>query len=161
MTNQHPLLQHLPESVRKYWEEKQRELEDTLILFSYTIFVTPTNLPPTEKAGILYLMKRNLWFEDFPKPPLFFLNIASKYEKTLIQIPRQAVTRVKLIRQSALNDLTQGKRQHSGIIQNILRLISSDPFYLIVSGTQESGASFQYAFRDLQEPESWVRALQN
>ncbi len=160
MMNQCPQLQQLPENVKKYWEEKQRELEDTLIQFSYTVFVIPSNLVFAEKTGILYLMERDLWFEDFPKPPLFFLNTASKYKKTLIQIPRQTITNVELLSQSTLHEIVQGKPQHSGIFQNIFRLIRSEPLYLLVSGVQDSGQAFQYAFRDLQNPESWVPALQ-
>ncbi len=160
ITYQCPQLKQLPENVRTFWEEKQRELGEKLLLFSYTIFVKPTSFPPPEKSGIFYLMERNLWFEDFPKPPLFFLNRDSKYKKTLIQIPRQSITTVELVKQSVLDQVLQNKQRRPGFIQKLMRLISPDPLYLLVSGNQGSGNSFQYAFRELNDPDAWLQALQ-
>lgn len=162
MPNQCPKLQQLPENVRKFWEDKQRELEDTLILFSYATFVESPSFPGTGKSGILYLMEQNLWFEDFEKPPIFFLSQKSTYTKTLIQIPRHAITNVGLVRGSVLDEFLRGKRAPFEIKHNIFwRLIHSDSVHLVVSGAQDSGTSFQYIFRDLDEPESWVRILQS
>ena len=74
-----PQLDQLPENVQTFWEEKQNELGERLLLFSYAIFVNPAHFPLPEKSGILYLMEQNLWFEDFPKPPLFFFSSAVSF----------------------------------------------------------------------------------
>ena len=58
MSIQTPQLAHLSENVRLFWEEKQQELGETLLKFSYTIFVEPVRFPALEKSGIFYLMDR-------------------------------------------------------------------------------------------------------
>ena len=165
MTTQHPELDQLPENVRTFWEEKQHELNDTLLSFSYSILVLYTRMPSTEKSGILYLMGRDLWFEDFPKPPLFFLGRSSSYKKTLIQIPRHTIAKVELVKQSALKTghdyQARETTQQIGFMQRILQLFTSDPLYLLISGDSESGEPFQYAFRELNDPNAWVAVLRS
>jgi len=160
MPDQCPQLAKLPENVRKFWEDKQREVDDTLIRFSYAVLTESAERFLVNKSGILYLMKNNLWFEDFPKPPLFFfLGTKSEYKKTLIQMPRAALGKVEIIPESALHELFQGKKQGSGFFQNLFRLFGAEPRYLLLSGKQASGSSFQYAFHELDDPQSWVQTL--
>ena len=155
-----PQLDQLPENVQTFWEEKQNELGERLLLFSYAIFVNPDHFPLPEKSGILYLMERNLWFEDFPKPPLFFLNRTSKYKKTLIQISRQTITSVELIKQSGLEEVFWGKPSGAGFLRNIAKLISPDPTYLLLSASQNAENPSRYAFREINDPKAWLQALQ-
>ena len=157
MSKECPQLEKLSENVRTFWEDKQRELEDTLLRFSYTILTTPGQYFLVEKPGILYLMKKNLWFEDFPKPPFFFFTRSSSQKKTLIQIPLKTVENFEAIGQSALRELFLGKKPRSGFLQGIFRL--SNPIYLLVSGKQAADSDFRYAFRELDDPESWVKTL--
>ena len=66
-----PQLEKVSEPVRKFWETRQTECADTLLRFSYAILLSPVKYVMTEKAGLLYLMQRALWFEDFPKSSMF------------------------------------------------------------------------------------------
>jgi hypothetical protein len=157
---QFPRLDQLPENVQTFWEEKQNELGERLLLFSYAIFVNPAHFPLPEKSGILYLMEQNLWFEDFPKPPLFFLNRTSKYKKTLIQIPRQTIATVELIKQSGLEEVFLGKRSGSGFFRYIAKLMSPEPTYLFISESQNTENPSGYAFREINDPKTWLQALQ-
>ncbi len=160
MITECPQLEKLPENVRTFWEKKQQELDDTLLRFSYAILTTPGQYFLAEKAGILYLMKKNLWFEDFQKPAFFlFARGSSQYKKTLIQIPLEAGERFETIRQSALHELFLGKKPRSGFLRDIFHLIRNDPLYLLISGKQIADSRFQYAFRELDDPESWVQTL--
>jgi len=160
MSKECPQLEKLPENVRKYWEDKQIELEDTLLRFSYVILTTPDQYPLVEKTGILYLMKKNLWFEDFQKPPFFlFARSTSQYKKTIIRIPLETVENFVLIRQSALHELLTGKEHRSDFFRNIFQTIKRDPIYLLITGKQSADSSFRYAFRDLDSPESWIQTL--
>ena len=160
MAKQCPQLEKLPENVRNFWEDKQRELDDILLRFSYAILTLPSQFPPIEKSGILYLMKSNLWFEDFPKPPLFFfVKSTSQYKKTIIQMPLETLENVETIRQSALHDFLLEKNRGLGFLRNIFRLASPDPMYLFISGKLASGNYFQYAFRELDDLESWLLTL--
>ena len=155
-----PQLDQLPENVQTFWEEKQNELGERLLLFSYAIFVNPAHLPLPEKSGILYLMEQNLWFEDFPKPPLFFLNRTSKYKKTLIQIPRQAISSVELIKQSGLEEIFLRKRPGSGFFRSIAKLMSPESTYLLLAASQNAENPSRYAFREINDPKTWLQALQ-
>ena len=83
-----PQLQDLPPNIRQFWEEKQQECGEQIVLFSYAVFLGSPESSSPEKSGILYLMERNLWFEDFPKPPLFLFNRATTYKKTLLHAHR-------------------------------------------------------------------------
>jgi hypothetical protein len=160
MPDQCPQLKKLPEHVRKFWEDKQKEFEDTLIRFSYAILIIPSQISPIQKSGILYLMKRNLWFEDFPKPALFsFIITTPQYKKTMIQMPLETLENVKVIPQSVLNELLLGKKHRSAFSQGIFRWLNPDPACLLVSGKEVSGNRFQYAFRELDDPGSWVLTL--
>jgi hypothetical protein len=157
MSKECPQLEKLSENVRTFWEDKQRELEDTLLRFSYAILTTPGQYFLVEKPGILYLMKKNLWFEDFPKPPLFFFARSSSQKKTLIQIPLETVENFEAIQQPALHELFLGQKPRSGVLQGIFR--RSNPRYLLVSGKHAADSDFRYAFRELDNPESWVQTL--
>ncbi len=160
MTTQHSRLRQLPENARIFWEKKQQEVNDTLLLFSYATFVETPHVPASEKNGLLYLMERDLWFEDFQKPQVFFLPQKADYTKTVIQIPRPTIENAELIRESLLADFLQGKRQQiNKNPRGIFWWFGSDPVHLVISGTQESESQLQYIFREMEDPESWVQAL--
>jgi hypothetical protein len=160
MSEECPQLKKLPENVREFWEDKQRELDDTLLRFSYAILVIPGEYFLVEKVGLIYLMKKNLWFEDFQKPPFFlFARSAPQYKKTIIQIPLETVENFETVRQSTLQELFLGEKRRSGFFKNIFQLLSSDPLYLLISGKQAADSDFQYAFRELDNPVSWVQTL--
>ena len=160
MSEECPQLKNLPENVREFWEDKQRELDDTLLRFSYAILTVPGQYFLVEKVGLIYLMKKNLWFEDFQKPPFFlFAKNTSQYKKTIIQIPLETLENFEIIRQSALQELLLDKKPRSGFFQNLFQLIGSEPTYLLISGQQTADSSFRYAFRELDNPESWIQML--
>ena len=155
-----PKIAQLPENVRSYWEEKQQQTGEQLQLFSYAILVEVTQFPPLEKSGLLYLMERHLWFEDFQKPGFFLFNTTPSYQKTMIQIARQTLTQVELMRESALEQALFGRKWRSGGFSRLFQFLSPDPKYLVISATSETKSSARYVFRDLEQPEEWVQALQ-
>jgi hypothetical protein len=160
MPDQCPQLAQLPEKVRKFWEDKQRECHDTLLRFSFAVLTDPSQKFQIEKSGLLYLMQTNLWFEDFPKSSsLMFLFGAQSYEKTMIQIPLATLEAVKPIRQSALNELLPGKKRSAGFAYGFFRFLFPDPLWLLLSGQNVFGKPFQYAFRVMDNPESWAVTL--
>ncbi|PIE33480.1 hypothetical protein CSA56_11800 [candidate division KSB3 bacterium] len=160
MSTQCPQLDQIPDNIRTYWEKKQQERGEALYRFSFAVLVQPGRIPATEKSGILYIMERNVWFEDFPKPPLFFLNQSSNYKKTEIHISRASIIGAELLRQSAFEERFFDKRPSSGLLQNILTLFKTDPIYCIISERQKNGSLFQHVFRGLEEAEDWLKALQ-
>lgn len=162
MIDQCPQIKNLPENVRKFWEDKQVELEDTLIQFSYAIVTDPSKTFQIQKSGLLYLMKRNLWFEDFQKVSAFsfFIRGSTQYKKTLIQIPVETIEDIKLTPKSFSDSVVRGKQQRSGFFQKLFCFMKGAPaMYLLISGKEISGTSFQYAFGELDNPDAWLQVL--
>lgn len=155
-----PQLYKLPPNIRQFWEEKQQECGEQVILFSYAVLLGLPEASAPEKSGILYLMERNLWFEDFPKPPFFLFNRAATYKKTLLQIPRATILTVELVKKSGLEVRLQGKAPRTGMLQKLFALFTPDPAYLRVEQRQDSKAPDMYYFREVNEPEAWIQAFQ-
>jgi hypothetical protein len=161
MPDQCPQLAQLPEKVRKFWEDKQRECHDTLLRFSFVVLTDPSQTFQIEKSGLLYLMQTSLWFEDFPKSSsiLALFGGAQSYEKTLIQIPLATLDTVKPIRQTLLNEMMPGKKRRIAFSSGLLRFLFPDPLWLLLSGKDVSGKPFEYVLRIMEDPESWVMTL--
>ena len=160
MPEQCPQLAKLPAQSRKFWEDKQRELQDTLIRFSYAVLTVPAELSSVDQSGLLYLMQQNLWFEDFPKPPpLISIGKPREYQKTLIRMPVAALEKFEVIPESVLKMRFQDKPQHSGFFRNLAYFLGVNPKYLLFSGKLAAGSRFQYAFREIDEPQVWVQTL--
>lgn len=161
MNQECPQLASLSENVRKFWEERQTTLQDTLLRFSYAVLTVPSDFTTVEKSGLLYLMKRNLWFEDFPKSSTFsaLFQRSSQYEKMLLQLPVETVEQVQVIPQFALSTFFPEFPVRSGPFQWITRMFGIGPKYLCVAGKDVSRGDVRYAFRDVTEPEAWVQAI--
>lgn len=155
-----PQLRDLPDNVQQFWEEKQQEHGEQLIMFSYAVLLGNPATTAPEKSGILYLMERHLWFEDFPKPPLFLFTRTTTYKKTLIQIPRSSITKVDLVTKSGVDARLHGKMPRNGALQRFFFLFTPDPVYLHLLQEPEGADSMTYCFREVNEPESWVHVLQ-
>ncbi|GAK60243.1 hypothetical protein U27_00134 [Candidatus Vecturithrix granuli] len=156
-----PQLQDLPRNIQQFWEEKQQECGEQVIIFSYAVLLGSSEAPTPEKSGILYLMERNLWFEDFPKPPFFLFNRATTYKKTLLQIPRTTILTVELIKKSGFEVCLQGKPSRTGALQKLFTIFVPDPVYLRVVQRRDGQESDLYYFRELNEPEAWIQAFKN
>ena len=156
-----PQLHALPSNIQQFWEEKQQECGEQLLLFSYAVFMGTLESPSPDKSGILYVMERNLWFEDFQKAPFFLFAAAATYKKTLIQIPRPSITKVELITKSGLDLRLHGKTPRTGALHKLFSLFTSDPAYFCVAQKQTNGEITTYLFREVNEPEAWIQACQN
>lgn len=156
-----PQLHNLPPNIRQFWEEKQQECGEHVILFSYAVLLGSPETSAPEKSGILYLMERNLWFEDFPKPPFFLFNRAATYKKTLLQIPRTTILTVELVKKSGLEVRLHGKAPRTSALQKLFAVFAPDPVYLRVMQRQENGETRIYQFREVNAPEAWIQAFNN
>ena len=161
MTQGCPQLENLPANVRKFWEERQHTLQDTLLRFSYGVLVESTDMMLREKSGLLYLMQRDLWFEDFQKSSLFssLFQQGTEYTKTQIQIPRTAIMDVRLVPAIELGHELLGKRPSSEGFGAFFRLFKPRPNTLLLVRADAAGQPVRCAFRDIDEPDAWYRAL--
>lgn len=161
-STQCPQLEKLPEQIRAFWQKKEAECNDGLVRFSYAVRLIPSGFVIAEQGGLLYLMERDLWFEDFPKSSMFtflFQN-APVYEKTRIQIPVTTITQGRIVSPSEMKSLLFETPARSSRFQQILASIfESRTRHLFLSGTDTTGQPFRYAFRDIDDPVAWVHAL--
>lgn len=148
-------LEHMPEQVRTYWLTKEQELQERLLRVSYAIAVFPNQTPVTEKSGILFLMTRHLWFEDFPKSSFFFFTRQPDYKKMILQFSRQTLSEVAVLRQSQLD--TESSKT-SGFWK-FFHYLGTDPLYLRLTTLSKTGEACEYLFRDLNDPETWLSSL--
>jgi hypothetical protein len=130
--------------------------------FSYAILLSPVKYVMTEKAGLLYLMQRALWFEDFPKSSMFsfiYQGTTASYEKTRLQMPLTNVTDCRIISSAEFESMTSETPARTGWWQQVLGIFKAAPSYFYVAGADETGQAFRYAFRDLDAPETWVQSV--
>lgn len=161
MIQECPQLQNLPANVRKFWEEKQSTLDDTLLRFSYGVLVEAKDVMLRETGGLAYLMRRNLWFEDFPKSSIFSSLFQSKapYTKTQLQFPLTRITEVRLVPPSELGPLLCQTDRPPGKLLKILQMFNPKPTVLFLAGKDAVDRNFRYAFRDLDDPDAWYQTL--
>ena len=153
-------LDQLPEDVRKFWEQKQQEFGEGLVKFSYGIYMSFKTSPITEKCGIIYLMEQHLCFEDFYKAPLFFQTKAPEFKKTQFRIPRASIAKTEILQKEEFEKKFLGQEPSSSLFQNILNIFRSRSTYLEITETQETAVPTLHIFRDLDDPELWLKALQ-
>ncbi len=156
-----PQLQNLPANARKFWEEKERTLHDTLLRFSYTVCVEPADGVLREKSGLLYLMRQNLWFEDFPRSSAFssLFQQSGEYTKTQVQIPLHAITEARLLTSPELGPELLAPRPSSGGVLEFFRLFKPTPTTLFLAGSDASEHAIRCAFRELDGPNGWYQTL--
>jgi hypothetical protein len=161
MTQECPQLQNIPANVRKFWNDKQQALNDTLQRFSYGVLVESADVMLRETSGLLYLMQQNLWFEDFPKSSVFssLFQQNANYTKTLLQIPVNTISEVRLVPPFELARLLLETSRPSGGIFSFFRILTPKQNTLFLTGKDATGRDFKCAFRDLEDPDAWHRAL--
>jgi len=154
-------LQNLPASARKFWEEKEQALHDTLLCFSYTVCVEPADGVLREKGGLLYLMRQNLCFEDFPKSSAFssLFQQNAEYTKTQVQIPLHAIAEVRLLTSPELGPELLADGPSSAGILEFFRLFKPRPTTLFVAGSDAAGHAIRCAFQELDKPDAWYQTL--
>jgi len=154
-----PELQKLPENVRAFWEAKEREFNERLIKFSYSVWIEPIRFPYPEKGGLCYLMEQHLCFEDFPKAGLFFFNKTEAYVKTNFRIPLSAVCSVELLRSSEFEEKFFGRSYSRGWFAELFPFLHPEPMMLVIGVRQNSGEATYSAFREMDDPEAWLSLL--
>ena len=153
-------LDQLSEDIRAFWEQKQQEFGEGLVKFSYGILMNPKGSSMSEKCGVVYLMEQHVCFEDFYKAPLFFQTNAPQFKKTQLRIPRASITKGEILQQKEFEKRFFGQEPSSGILQNILNIFRQKPSYLVLTEIQNPETPRTHIFRDLDEPERWLEALQ-
>ena len=154
-----PDIQKFPENVRTFWEAKEREFNERLIKFSYSVWIEPIRLPYPEKSGLCYLMERHLCFEDFPKAGFFLFNKPEAYTKTSFRIPVAEIYSVELLRLSEFEVKFFGRSYSRGWLAGLFPFLHPEPVVLVLGVRHNSNQVAYTVFRELDDPEAWCSLL--
>ncbi|MEN3202343.1 MAG: zinc ribbon domain-containing protein [Atribacterota bacterium] len=83
-------------SVAEFWQEKEREFGEKRILSSFARYIGGHPRFENMTDGLLFLMSKSLWFENFEKGPNIF-GFAPPFEKVVFRIPLHCIRSVESV----------------------------------------------------------------
>jgi len=92
-----------------FWEERESQKGGKVKFYTYAKYLGRSNLESSELGGLLYIIDKKLYFEDFEKDNWFskILGQKKKYEKTELNINIDSIKELKTTSKgSALNCIT-------------------------------------------------------
>lgn len=135
-------------SVEEFWKEKEREYGETRILSSFARYLGGHPRFERVSDGLLFLMSRSLWFENFEKGPNIF-GFTLPFEKVIFRIPLQKISSFGSTSEKDFENTDFGSR-----IFHYQRL-SHKPFYLTVNYLDEWGRSRTLYFDSMVDVKTW------
>jgi hypothetical protein len=139
-------------NVTEFWAEKEREFGEKKVLSSFARYLGGHPRFETKTEGLLYLMSRSLWFENFEKGPNIF-GIAPPFEKVIFRIPLSSITAVEAIPEKELFH-----RDRSLLFLN-RRRINQKPEYLLVRYRDEWQREREVYFDSMVELATWQKTI--
>lgn len=139
-------------SVSEYWKQKENEYGEKLILSAFARYLGGHPRFDRKTEGLLFLMNKSLWFENFEKGPNIF-GFASPFEKVLIRLPLSRIADAHLIPESEL--FSEGLL---GASSNIRR-INRKPEYLGIPFQDEWEREGTLYFDSMVEIHTWLKEL--
>jgi len=92
-------------SVSDFWQEKESEYSEKRILSSFARYLGGHARFENTTEGLLFLMSKSLWFENFEKGANIF-GFAFPFEKVIFRIPLSRIGQTKTIPEKEL--ISQG-----------------------------------------------------
>ncbi len=141
-------------SVSEYWQKKEEEYQEKKVLSAFSRYLGGHPRFDHKTEGLLFLMTKSLWFENFEKGPNIF-GFSAAFEKVLIRLP---LSRVGNVRAMSEADLVE-----KGIVSNSLntRRINRKPEYLAVDFQDEWGVEGTMYFDTMVDVSTWLTQLDN
>jgi len=140
-------------SVEEFWREKEEEYGEKRILSGFARYLG--GHPRFEKVtdGLLFLMSRSLWFENFEKGPNIF-GFTMPFEKVVFRIPLQRVSTIGAISERDFESTDFGNRVFR------YQRLSRKPFYLTIDYTDEWGRSQTLYFDSMLDIKTWQEEME-
>lgn len=137
-------------SVSEFWQEKEREFGETRVLSSFARYIGGHPRFTSATDGLLFLMSKSLWFENFEKGPNIF-GFSQPFEKVIFRIPLHFIRGVEAIPERDMAVSEFGPR--------LLRLhrLSRTPFYLQVHYVDEWDKEHTLYFDSMVDVATWQR----
>ena len=139
-------------SVSDFWQEKESEYSEKRILSSFARYLGGHARFENSTEGLLFLMSKSLWFENFEKGANIF-GFAFPFEKVIIRIPLSRIGQTKTV---AEKELVSRGILHPNV--NVRR-INRKPEYLSVGYIDEWGREKELFFDSMIDLPLWHQAV--
>ncbi len=139
-------------SVSDFWQEKESEYSEKRILSSFARYLGGHARFENTTEGLLFLMSKSLWFENFEKGANIF-GFAFPFEKVIFRIPLSRIGQTKTIPEKEL--ISQGILHPN---MNVRR-VNRRPEYLSVSYIDEWGREKELFFDSMIDLSQWHQAI--
>lgn len=99
-------MKELTEEAKKFWDEKEKQKGGKVDFFTFATYIGRSNDKNVSLSGLLYTIKKGLYFEDFEKQNWLYkiMGKNQKYEKTEFGIEIEEIEEIKTVSKgSALN----------------------------------------------------------
>ncbi|HXL02296.1 MAG TPA: zinc ribbon domain-containing protein [Candidatus Atribacteria bacterium] len=141
-------------SVSEFWQEKEKEFGEKKILSGFSRYLGGHPRFEAISDGLLFLMSRSLWFENFEKGPSIF-GIAPPFKKVIFRILLSQIEDVESLPEKELLKRGFDSRQ----LWKYHRL-SRRPFYLAVKYRDEWEKEKTLYFDSMIDADIWREELE-
>ncbi|MGC8778477.1 MAG: zinc ribbon domain-containing protein [Candidatus Caldatribacteriaceae bacterium] len=135
-------------SVEEFWKEKEEEYGERRILSGFARYLG--GHPRFERVtdGLLFLMSRSLWFENFEKGPNIF-GFTMPFEKVIFRVPLQKISSLGSTSEKDFGNTDFGSRLFH------YQRLSRKPLYLTVNYVDEWGRQQTLYFDSMVDVRTW------
>ncbi|HSV31362.1 MAG TPA: hypothetical protein VLH40_04990 [Atribacteraceae bacterium] len=139
-------------SVSDYWKQKELEYDEKRVLSAFARYLGGHPRFEHKTEGLLFLMNKSLWFENFEKGPNIF-GFGSPFEKVLIRLPLSRVLGARCVPEADL--------MADGMISPTtnVRRINRKPEYLRILFQDDWGREESLYFDSMIDIGSWLTEL--
>lgn len=140
-------------SVAEFWKAKEAEFGETRILSSFARYIGGHPRFENLTDGLLFLMSKSLWFENFEKGPNIF-GITPPFEKVVFRIP--------LHRIRGIDPVPEREMATSEFAPRLFRFhrLSRAPVYLRVRYVDEWDKEHALYFDSMVDVATWQKAFE-
>lgn len=135
-------------SVEEFWRAKEEEYGERRVLSGFSRYLG--GHPRFEKVtdGLLFLMSRSLWFENFEKGPNIF-GFTMPFEKVVFRVPLQRISTIESTSERDFESTDFGNRLFR------YQRLSRKPLYLTVNYVDEWGRPQTLYFDSMVDVKTW------
>jgi len=96
-------MEKVNEEAKKFWEEKEKIYGEPVKFYTFATFLGRSGGESVHLGGLIYIINKNLCFEDFERDNWFSKLITKdkKYEKTEFSIELDSIEKIQLVTKSS------------------------------------------------------------
>ena len=139
-------------SVAEFWQEKEQEFGETRLLSSFARYIGGHPRFASATDGLLFLMSKSLWFENFEKGPNIF-GFSPPFEKVVFRIPLHRIQGFEAVPEKDMVATEFGPRLFR------FHRLSRMPLYLGVRYVDEWDKEHMLYFDSMVDVTTWQQEL--